>query len=141
MTVAKRSSLVTVNQKQTVSNAGQANAAMKDKTMATQSKVSQSTGLPLLPLADLKTTLEFYLYTISPFCSGEEYQKTSNAVQEFLRPGGLGLQLQSRLQGRVNDDQIDNWLFDLYNQHVYLKQRAPIVPCGNFFGCHTATEI
>lgn len=133
MTVAKRSSLVTVNQKQTVSNA--------DKTMATQSKVSQSTGLPLLPLADLKTTLEFYLYTISPFCSGEEYQKTSNAVQEFLRPGGLGLQLQSRLQGRVNDDQIDNWLFDLYNQHVYLKQRAPIVPCGNFFGCHTATEI
>ena len=141
MTVTKRSSLVSLNQKQTVSDVGQVNAAVNDRTVTTQNQVSQSTGLPLLPLADLKSTLEFYLYSISPFCSKEEYQKTSNAVQDFLKPGGLGLQLQSRLQARVNDEQIENWLYDLYNQHVYLKQRAPIVPCGNFFGCHTATEI
>ena len=140
-TVAKRSSLVSVNQKQTVSGAGQTSAASNDKELATRNQVSQSTGLPLPPLADLKSTLEFYLYTVSPFCSKEEYQKTSNAVQEFLEPHGLGQGLQSRLQARVNNDNIDNWLFDLYNNHVYLKQRAPIVPCGNFFGCHAETEI
>ena len=140
-TVAKRSSLVSVNQKQTLSGAGQTSAVSNDKELATRNQVSQSTGLPLPPLADLKSTLEFYLYTVSPFCSKEEYQKTSDAVQEFLEPGGLGLQLQSRLQARVNNENIDNWLFDLYNNHVYLKQRAPIVPCGNFFGCHAETEI
>ena len=140
-TVAKRSSLVSVSQKQTVSDASQTSERSKDKTLVTRQQVSQSTGLPLPPLADLKSTLEFYMYTISPFCSKEEYQKTSSAVQEFLQPRGLGLQLQSRLQARVNDDNIDNWLFDLYNNHVYLKQRAPIVPCGNFFGCHAETEI
>ena len=140
-TVAKRSSLVSVNQKQTASGAVQTSAAPNDKELATKNQVSQSTGLPLPPLADLKSTLEFYLYTVSPFCSKEEYQKTSNAVQEFLQPRGLGLELQSRLQARVNDNNIDNWLFDLYNNHVYLKQRASIVPCGNFFGCHAETEI
>ena len=140
-TVAKRSSLVSVNQKQTVSSADQTSAASNDKEPGTGNRISQSTGLPLPPLADLKSTLEFYLYTVSPFCSKEEYQKTLNAVQEFLEPRGLGLLLQSRLQARVNNDNIDNWLFDLYNNHVYLKQRAPIVPCGNFFGCHAETEI
>ena len=140
-TVAKRSGLVSVNQKQTVSGADQMSAASNDKEPATGNQVSQSTGLPLPPLADLKSTLEFYLYTVSPFCSKEEYQKTLHAVQEFLEPRGLGLLLQSRLQARVNNDNIDNWLFDLYNNHVYLKQRAPIVPCGNFFGCHAETEI
>ena len=140
-TVAKRSSLVSVNQKQTVSDAIQTNAASNDKTLATRNQVSQLTGLPLPPLADLKSTLEFYMYTISPFCSKEDFQKTSSAMLEFLQPRGLGMQLQSRLQARVNDENIDNWLFDLYNNHVYLKQRAPIVPCGNFFGCHAETEI
>lgn len=141
MTVAKRSSLVSTNQKETVSNASQTSAESNDKTLTTGNRVSQSTGLPLPPLADLKSTLELYMYSIAPFCSKEEYQKTSSAVQEFLQPRGLGLELQSRLQARVNDKNIDNWLFDLYNNHVYLKQRAPIVPCGNFFGCHAETEI
>lgn len=140
-TVAKRSTLVSTNQKQAISDGDPVYAATNDKTMVTKNRISQATGLPLPPLADLKSTLEFYLYTVSPFCSKEEYQKTTNAVQEFLKPGGLGLQLQSRLEARVNDNQIDNWLFDLYNRHVYLKQRAPIVPCGNFFGCHAATQI
>ena len=141
MTVVKRSSLVSLNQQQTVSNNDQETAATDSKAVVSQIQVSQSTGLPIAPLADLKSTLDFYLYSVSPFCSPEEYQKTSNAIQEFLKSDGLGLQLQSRLQARVDDDRIDNWLFDLYNQHVYLKSRAPIVPCGNFFGCHSGAEI
>lgn len=140
ITVAKRSSLVSSNQKQSVSNDGQLSETANDNTTAPQIQVSRSTGLPLLPLAELKSTLEFYLYTVSAFCSEEEYQRTSDAIQDFQKPGGLGLQLQSRLQERVNDGKIDNWLFDLYNQHVYLKTRAPIVPCGNFFGCHNAPK-
>lgn len=140
MTVAKRSCLVSLRQKGSFSDGGKMDGANDDKTVAPQNQVSQSTSLPLIPLADLKSTLEFYLYTVSVFCSEEEHQNTSNAIQEFQKLGGLGLQLQSRLQERVNDGQIDNWLFDLYNKHVYLKTRAPIVPCGNFFGCHTAPE-
>ena len=141
MTVAKRSSLVSSRQEYTVSNGDPVNGALKDETVATQSQVSQSSGLPLVPLAGLKNTLEFYLYTVSAFCSKEEYQNTSNAIQEFQKPGGLGLELHSRLQALASDSRIDSWLFDLYNQHVYLKQRAPIVPFGNFFGCHASTDI
>ena len=140
LTVVKRSSLVSSNQKESVSKGGQVNTAIDDKILATENQISQS-GLPRIPLAELKSTLEFYLYTVSPFCTKEEYEYTLNAIQEFQKPDGLGLQLQSRLQARVNDDQIDNWLFDLYNRHVYLKSRAPIVPCGNFFGCHAEAAI
>ncbi|KAL8717594.1 MAG: hypothetical protein Q9225_005174 [Loekoesia sp. 1 TL-2023] len=93
-------------------------------------------SLPLLPLQDLESTLEFFLYSMRPLCSAQEFQDLSFMIQNFQSPGGLGQILQGRLQGRVDDVHIDDWLYDLYTAHVYLKQRKPINPWGAFFGCH-----
>lgn len=74
--------------------------------------------------------------SIRAFCSEEQFQKTALAVDDFQKPGGIGSSLQGRLIDRAKDPRIDNWLYDLYNAHVYLKQRAPINPWGVFFGSH-----
>ena len=97
---------------------------------------STATRLSLVPLQGLKATLEHFSYSIRPFCSAKEFEELSIAIQKFQNPGGLGHVLQSRLQQRAEDPQIDDWLYDLYTAHVYLKQRKPINPWGAFFGCH-----
>ena len=99
-------------------------------------KDPSSTQLSPFPLQDLKSTLEFYLYSVQAFCSTAEFRSLSDAVKDFQSPGGLGQILQGRLQKRANDPQKDEWLYDLYTDHVYLKQRTPINPWGTFFGCH-----
>lgn len=91
---------------------------------------------PRPPLIELESTLQFYLSSIRAFCSEEQFQKTALVVDEFQKSGGIGPSLQGRLVKRAQDPRIDSWLYDLYNAHVYLKQRAPINPWGVFFGTH-----
>ena len=92
--------------------------------------------LPRLPLPDLDSTLQEYLTSVGVFCSQKELDKTINSVQDFQRPGGLGVVLQQRLQQRAANPEVDNWQHDLFTQHCYLKVRAPINPFGSFFFSH-----
>ena len=100
----------------------------------------RDTNLPQPPLADIESSLQFYLYSIRAFCSEKQLRKTTTAIQDFQKPGGLGSKLQNRLLERANKPGVDSWLYELYNNHVYLKQRAPVSPWGFFFGSHPSSK-
>ncbi|KAL2044068.1 hypothetical protein ABVK25_012498 [Lepraria finkii] len=102
---------------------------------------SAELNLPSYPLPELNDTLELYLQSVRVFCSDEELRQTSYAVGEFGKPGGLGEQLQERLRKRAQNPQVDNWLYDLYNSHLYLNCRAPINPFQHFFGSHIEGSV
>ena len=93
--------------------------------------------LPQLPLPDLDHTVDVYLTSVTPFCDSEELETTKKAIQDLLKPGGLGQELQTRLVQRANDTETDGWQFDLYTAHVYLKCRAPVNPFQHFGGSFT----
>ena len=142
-TVAKRSSLVkNVRQPSTQANGQNTIIQPSHQELALpEDKVTSLPKLPSLPLPDLESTLQLYQTSVRAFCSDQEYAKVSEAVQEFSKPEGLGQELQSRLSERANDPAIDNWQFDLYNDHVYLKCREPVNPFQHFFGCHSASDF
>ena len=106
-----------------------------------QVQVTVPTKLLPNPLPDLDKTLQLYLYSVRAFLSNEKLEKTLDAIRDFQKPEGFGQVLQSRLTQRAKDPQIDNWLYDLYNAHVYLKVRAPVNPFQHFFGSHVATQV
>ncbi|KAL8953176.1 MAG: hypothetical protein Q9222_000949 [Ikaeria aurantiellina] len=96
--------------------------------------------LPEQPLPELETTLEMYLDSRRAFLSPQELQHTSEAIEDFLEPGLFGRVLQSRLQARVEDPSIENWISEPYSRKIYLERRDPVHPCGTFFASHISTE-
>ena len=95
--------------------------------------------LPRLPVPDLTGTLELYLTSARAFLSIEQFNNTSDAVQNFQE--GIGQQLQARLLDRSHNPQIDNWQYDLHVRSIYLKRRDPIHPYGTFYGGHVLTNM
>ena len=102
-------------------------------------QVTVPNKIPQIPLCNLEDVLQLYLLSVRAFLSNEELEKTQSAIRDFQEPAGLGQILQRRLLQRAKDPQIDSWLYDLYNAHVYLKVRAPVNPFQHFFGSHVAT--
>ena len=102
--------------------------------------VRKSHGMPSLlqqPLPSLKATLQAYLDVARPFCSDEEFERTSLVAAEFTAPDGFGQQLQSRLGRREEDGEVKHWLWDgLYTQRRYLRLRNPLIPWSTYFGTH-----
>ena len=92
------------------------------------------------PLPTLKDTLDLYMNSVSPFLSDAERERVLKVTSELLEPGGLGEKLQQRLEERAKDPKIDNWQFELYNNHVYLNVRAPVNPWQHFYGCHLDSD-
>ncbi|KAI8804554.1 Choline/Carnitine o-acyltransferase-domain-containing protein [Cladochytrium replicatum] len=58
---------------------------------------------PLLPVPTLEDTCSKYLTTVRPFLTDDEYNNTVAAVNEFIKPGGQGEELQRRLLKRAED--------------------------------------
>lgn len=92
------------------------------------------------PLPTLEDTLDLYMTSVNPCLSGAERERVTKAASELLKPGGLGVKLQERLVKRAENPDIDNWQFDLYNNHVYLRVRAPVNPWQHFYGCHLDSD-
>ncbi|KAL8767885.1 MAG: hypothetical protein Q9194_005858 [Teloschistes cf. exilis] len=85
---------------------------------------------PRPPLIELGNTLQPYLSSIRAFCSEEQFKKNALAVGEFQKLSGIRPTLQERLIKWAQDPRFDSWLYDLYNTHIYCKQRAPINSAG-----------
>ena len=96
------------------------------------SSISEKQKLPALPLPQLQDTLEFFQTSVKPFCSESESEQLQAEVNDFIRPGGTGQELQSRLVGRVNDPNIAEWQNEPYVNYVYLRVRAPVNPFQSF---------
>lgn len=93
-------------------------------------------SLPRLPVPSLDETAKRYLKTLRPLLSPAEYEVSEKAVQEFIRPGGVGSKLQEKLTARREDANTKNWIYDWWNEAAYLAYRDPVVPYVSYFYSH-----
>lgn len=82
-------------------------------------------NLPALPVPPLQSTLQKFLKTAKPHLSASELRDTIKAIEEFGKPGGVGEQLQSKLESRAKNSR--NWLEDWWLAYSYLGFRSPVV--------------
>ncbi|KAI8836573.1 acyltransferase ChoActase/COT/CPT [Chytridium lagenaria] len=90
----------------------------EDTTFENQDKVLR------LPIPPLKQTAEKYLKSCKPLLSSEDFAKTTAAVNEFVKEGGYGEVLQSRL-AEVDKSAPNSWLEDIWLKKAYLEWREP----------------
>lgn len=118
--------------------------SISDQSTA-QSPVSMTPSpllkLPRQPLPDLESTLQYYLTSVRSFCSTKELENTRAVIEDFLKPSGLGRQLQDRLLARYNDPNIENWVAELYLASGFLERRVQLVPFSSFFFGHQLSTV
>lgn len=93
-------------------------------------------SLPHLPVPTLEETAKRYLKSVHCLLTEDEYARTKKAVDDFVAPGGVGQQLQKRLQARAADPTTNNWLSEWWDRTAYLAYRDPIVPYVSYFYSH-----
>jgi carnitine O-acetyltransferase len=93
-------------------------------------------SLPKLPVPTLEETAARYLKSVHPLLSSSELESTTKAVQEFIKPGGIGSKLQEKLIARREDAKHKNWLYEWWNDAAYLSYRDPVVPYVSYFYSH-----
>lgn len=90
-------------------------------------------SLPRLPVPSLQETADRYVKSVHPLLSNEEFESTKTAVSEFIKPGGIGEELQEKLLAKAADPGVKNWLSDWWNNSAYLGYRDPVVPYVSYF--------
>lgn len=90
-------------------------------------------SLPRLPVPTLEETSSRYLKSLHPLLSEAEFESSTKAVQEFIKPGGIGSKLQEKLIARREDPKHKNWIYDWWNDAAYLSYRDPVVPYVSYF--------
>ncbi|KAG0361784.1 Carnitine O-acetyltransferase mitochondrial [Podila minutissima] len=91
------------------------------------------TALPKLPVPTLAETCARYLKSVRPLLTDDEFAKTTAAVAEFQKSGGVGEELQKRLLAKANDPKTVNWLEDWWNDLAYFGYRDPVVIYVSYF--------
>ena len=93
-------------------------------------------SLPRLPVPTLEETSRRYLKSVHPLLNQAEFENTRKAVEDFVRPNGIGQELQKRLQARREDPKHKNWIYEWWNDAAYLSYRDPVVPYVSYFYSH-----
>ncbi|KUJ17069.1 acyltransferase ChoActase/COT/CPT [Mollisia scopiformis] len=93
-------------------------------------------SLPKLPVPTLEETAVRYLKSVHPLLSTSELESTTKAVQEFIKPGGIGSKLQEKLIARREEPKHKNWIYEWWNDAAYLSYRDPVVPYVSYFYSH-----
>ena len=93
-------------------------------------------SLPKLPVPTLEETMARYLKSVHPLLSKSEFESTTKAVQEFVKPGEIGSKLQEKLIARREDSKHKNWIYEWWNDAAYLTYRDPVVPYVSYFYSH-----
>lgn len=93
-------------------------------------------SLPKLPVPTLEETAVRYLKSVHPLLNTSEFDSTTKAVQEFIKPGGIGSKLQEKLLARREDPKHKNWIYEWWNDAAYLSYRDPVVPYVSYFYSH-----
>ena len=78
-------------------------------------------SLPRLPVPELEETSKKYLKSVRALLNKEEYAATQKAVQDFVKSGGQGEELQKRLVARRDDPNHKNWIYEWWNSAAYLS--------------------
>ncbi|CAL3965263.1 hypothetical protein PZA11_001944 [Diplocarpon coronariae] len=90
-------------------------------------------SLPKLPVPTLEETAARYLKSVHPLLSASEFESTTKAVEEFIKLGGVGRNLQEKLIARREDPKHKNWIYEWWNDAAYLSYRDPVVPYVSYF--------
>lgn len=93
-------------------------------------------SLPRLPVPALEETAARYLKSLHPLLSPTEFEHSKKAVSDFIKPGGVGVQLQEKLIARREDPKHKNWIYEWWNDAAYLTYRDPVVPYVSYFYSH-----
>ncbi|KAJ3404461.1 hypothetical protein HDV05_007147, partial [Chytridiales sp. JEL 0842] len=88
--------------------------------------------LARLPIPPLKETAERYLKSVKAIATPTQYAETEKAVAEFIKPGGLGETLQTRLQA-YDKTQAGSWLEQWWLQLAYLGWRDSVLINSNWY--------
>ncbi|KAG0228524.1 Carnitine O-acetyltransferase mitochondrial [Actinomortierella wolfii] len=80
--------------------------------------------LPRLPIPSLAETAARYKRTLLPILSEADYTRAEKAVDEFIKPGGLGETLQARLK-EMDRTEKHSWLETIWLNKGYLEWREP----------------
>ncbi|OTB15643.1 hypothetical protein K445DRAFT_111732 [Daldinia sp. EC12] len=107
---------------------------VEDKSKGAMLRFQDS--LPRLPVPTLQETAARYLKSLHPLLSPNEYATSKKAVDEFIKPGGAGEELQEKLIARREDPHVKNWLYEWWNDAAYLSYRDPVVPYVSYFYSH-----
>ncbi|ETK87296.1 hypothetical protein L915_08247 [Phytophthora nicotianae] len=89
--------------------------------------------LPRLPVPSLADTVSLYLETLKPLASPAEFARSKELATAFLRPGGMGEELQRRLVARAKDRSDSSYLVEWWNTLGYLQVRDPVVFNVSYF--------
>ncbi|KAI1079215.1 acyltransferase ChoActase/COT/CPT [Whalleya microplaca] len=106
----------------------------EDKSKGPMLRFQES--LPRLPVPTLEETAARYVKSLHPLLSPEEYAASKKAVEEFIKPGGVGRKLQEKLVAKREDPETKNWLYEWWNEAAYLGYRDPVVPYVSYFYSH-----
>ena len=93
-------------------------------------------SLPRLPVPSLEETAKRYLKSVHPLLNKSEFANTTKAVDDFVRSGSIGPELQKRLIARRDDPKYKNWIYEWWNDAAYLSYRDPVVPYVSYFYSH-----
>ncbi|KAI0008571.1 acyltransferase ChoActase/COT/CPT [Xylariaceae sp. FL0662B] len=93
-------------------------------------------SLPRLPVPTLEETAARYVKSLHPLLSPAEYAESKKAVEEFIKPGGVGRKLQEKLIVKREDPNTKNWIYEWWNDTAYLGYRDPVVPYVSYFYSH-----
>lgn len=81
--------------------------------------------MPRLPVPDLRETLDKYRLCVRAIVSSaEQYERTSQLVDEFVRKDGLGPFLQRKLIEYAETR--DNWVYQFWLEDMYLNVKLPL---------------
>ncbi|KAF9969969.1 Carnitine O-acetyltransferase mitochondrial [Actinomortierella ambigua] len=80
--------------------------------------------IPRLPIPSLAETAARYKRSLLPILSEADYTRAEKAVDEFVKPGGLGDTLQTRLK-EMDRTEKNSWLETIWLNKGYLEWREP----------------
>ncbi|KAI1207954.1 acyltransferase ChoActase/COT/CPT [Annulohypoxylon truncatum] len=116
------------------SNSSIPSGYVEDKSKGAMLRFQDS--LPRLPVPTLEETTSRYLKSLHPLLSPDELAASKKAVDEFIKPGGIGQKLQEKLIARRERPEIKNWIYEWWNDAAYLSYRDPVVPYVSYFYSH-----
>ncbi|GAA5958399.1 hypothetical protein JCM21900_002182 [Sporobolomyces salmonicolor] len=97
-------------------------------TSATSTMLVNQSKLARLPVPKLDETLELLLESCRPLAgSRAELDALQRKMEEFRKEGGLGRELQTRLEQRREQDGVRNWLAEWWDTQAYMAYRDSVV--------------
>lgn len=104
-----------------------------DLEVASQPLYRHQRQLPRLPVPPLEQTVALYLETLRPLGDAAAFARSRQLARDFLAPGGLGRELQRRLEQRAAERGDSSYLAEWWNTAGYLQVRDPVVFNVSYF--------